>query len=112
MKHHEGRTINHFSLCLDGSIFNNFVIFPGISLGGELPLTKNIWRAEKEQKVKKPPEVVCLQWTDEAEKELLVTLSNHLVKTYSTKLKCFTRLMELEIEEEAKVTNLCCHDAR
>lgn len=81
----------------------------GIAIGEELPITKSLYKPEG-LKVK-PPAVVSLAWTDESEKDILVCFANQVVKTYNSKLKCFTRQIVLDVEDETdKVVGLSCMD--
>lgn len=87
----------------------------GIGFGGELPISKTLYKDRV--LTQKAPAVVHLTWVrheeSQDEKELLVTFSNHVVKTYSSKLRCFTRQMEVEIEpEDTKTVGLYSHDSR
>jgi hypothetical protein len=63
-----------------------------VHFGEESPRLKNFHSFEK---LEEPASISSLSWTDEAQKELLVAFENHTVKIYNTKLRSFTKGIQL-----------------
>jgi len=89
---------------------NNFNVYAGsgrgylrgVKFGPDLPVTKTYPKGM----VDKLHPVVCLAWVDETEKEVLVGISNHVVKIYDIKLKAYTQIISLDVEETKPMVSL------